>query len=202
MACVLLFAETPERAKVLCEALAREGYSVAEILFDLDALKDKVAELRPEIVVISAAAFSDAILKAAEKAGCPTVVLTEDLCPERIRAAARAGVNAHAGNTLERLAPILEAAIARFEVLRELRDELDGANTKLVERKVIERAKGILMRERNMSEEDAYRALRKHAMDNKQRIVDVAQNVLSVCELLSNGAAGGKPAPAACNSEV
>ena len=98
----------------------------------------------------------------------------------------KAGVSAYvvAGMQPERLRPILEVALARFEREQALRDELRDAQTKLAERKVIERAKGFLMQQKGVSDEEAYRLLRKLAMDRNARLLDVAQQVVDVVKLL------------------
>ena len=103
-----------------------------------------------------------------------------------IQAALKAGVSAYvvAGIQAERLQPILDVAVARFEHEQALREELRDAQTKLVERKVIERAKGILMQQKGVSEEQAFRLLRKLAMDRNAKLLDVAQQVVDVAKLL------------------
>ena len=89
------------------------------------------------------------------------------------------------GMSAERVAPILEVAIARFEAYQALKHELDDAKLKLSERKLVERAKGILMKSRNLAEDQAYRALRKLAMDKNQKLGDVARQVIEVSQLLA-----------------
>jgi len=86
--------------------------------------------------------------------------------------------------TSERLAPVLDAAIARFEQLQAARAEADAAKAQLGERKLVERAKGILMKSRKLSEDDAYRAMRKQAMDHKVKLTEVARQIIAVADLL------------------
>ena len=88
------------------------------------------------------------------------------------------------GLSSERVKPVLEIAIARFEQEQSLRAELTKTKSQLEERKTIERAKGIIMKSRNLSENEAYKALRKLAMNRNQRLIDVASDVISVSELL------------------
>jgi response regulator NasT len=103
-----------------------------------------------------------------------------------IREVMRAGVSAYVVDGLDpaRVKSIIDVACARFEEFQRLRAALAEANLKLAERKVVERAKGILMKARGVSEEDAYRALRRMAMDRNRRLVDVAQAVVDTAELL------------------
>jgi response regulator NasT len=115
------------------------------------------------------------------------VLFTEDRASATIQAALKAGVSAYvvAGMQPERLQPILEVAVARFEQERRLRVELESVNERLAERKVIERAKGILMKQRGVGEDQAFHLMRKLAMDRNQRLIDVAQQLIDVSSLLA-----------------
>ena len=117
------------------------------------------------------------------------VVFSEDASETPMRQALSAGVSAYviAGLKPQRVAPVLRVAIARFEQERALRIQLDDAQSQLSGRKSIERAKGLLMREIGLSEEQAYAHLRKLAMDRGQRLADVAQRVIDVHALLKPG---------------
>jgi response regulator NasT len=88
------------------------------------------------------------------------------------------------GLSAERVRPVLEVAIARFKEFEALRRELEDARSSLADRKLIERAKGILMKHRGMAEEEAFRTLRKMAMDRKMRLAAVAREVVAAAELL------------------
>jgi response regulator NasT len=105
---------------------------------------------------------------------------------ESIRAAVQAGVSAFVvdGLSPERVRPILEVAIARFKEFQALRRELETARSTLEDRKVIERAKGILMKSRGLTEDEAFRLLRKIAMDRKLRLIAVAREIVGVAEIL------------------
>ena len=113
------------------------------------------------------------------------MLFTDDRDNATIQAALKAGVSAYvvAGMQPERLQPILDVAVARFEQERALRDELQGRAGRLAERKLIERAKGILMQQKNVAEDEAFRMMRKLAMDRNRRLVDVAQQIIDVAEL-------------------
>lgn len=116
----------------------------------------------------------------------PVVLFTRDARGDSIRDAVHAGVSAYIvdGFAPERVAPILEAALARFEELQAVRAELAQTKSKLSERKLIDRAKGILMKEKHLPEEDAYRLLRKLAMDRSAPMGTVAEQVIAYAKLL------------------
>ena len=115
----------------------------------------------------------------------PIVLFTDDRANATIQAALRAGVSAYvvAGMQPERLQPILDVALARFEQERALRDELKDAQDRLAERKIIERAKGLLVQQKRVSENDAFQMMRKLAMDRNRRLVEVAQQIIDIAEL-------------------
>ena len=105
---------------------------------------------------------------------------------DTIRKAIKAGVSSYVvdGMSPHRLQPILEVAIARFEEFQSLKKERDDATRKLADRKVIDRAKGLLMKTRGLDEDAAYNALRKLAMDRKQPLIKVAAQVIEMAEFL------------------
>ena len=113
-------------------------------------------------------------------------MFTEHSEPNDMRAAIAAGVSAYvvAGLQPQRVKPVLDVAMARFTVEQKLRAELSSARSELAERKVIERAKGLLMTRNGYSEEEAFRQLRRQAMDKNLKIVEIAQRILDVADLL------------------
>ncbi len=116
----------------------------------------------------------------------PVAMFVDRSDTDMIKAAVESGVGAYVVDGLrkERIKPILEMAVSRFNVFKQLRDELDEARQALEERKVIERAKGILMQERKLSEEAAYALLRKAAMNENRRVVEIAQALITAAGLL------------------
>lgn len=116
----------------------------------------------------------------------PIVMFAEQSSSKMTGSAIKSGVNAYIIDGLEarRVQPIIDVAIARFREFQALKDELDNTKSQLVERKLTEKAKGLLMQHKKFSEDEAYRALRKMAMDKNKRIVEVAESVISVFELL------------------
>jgi response regulator NasT len=116
----------------------------------------------------------------------PIVMFTEDADTSHVRDAIAAGVTAYvvAGLAPERVRPVLEVALARFEYEEKLKRELAEARTQLAERKIVERAKGILMQRHAIGEPDAYARLRKAAMDKGLRMGDIAQRIVDAADLL------------------
>jgi response regulator NasT len=115
------------------------------------------------------------------------VMFTQDKDQSRMREALQAGVSAYVvdGLSADRVRPIVDMALARFEQWQAMRQELDKAQASLAERKIVERAKGIIMKQRQCSEEEAYRLLRKTAMDRNMRLPLVAESVIAMADLLT-----------------
>ena len=113
----------------------------------------------------------------------PVVMFSQDSDKEVIKAE----VNAYVVGTIssERLTPVIEAAVARFEETKHLRDELQQTNIKLDERKVVERAKGILMRQRSLDENEAYSLLRSMAMKKSMRLTDLSNQLINAAQMLT-----------------
>jgi response regulator NasT len=115
------------------------------------------------------------------------VLFTNDEDTTHVKDAVAAGVSAYivAGLAPDRIRPILDVAMARFQHEQQLRRELADARSELQERKVIDRAKGLLMQRQGLSEKEAYEKLRKTAMDRGLKLGDVAQRILDVADLLA-----------------
>jgi response regulator NasT len=187
---VLVVDESAEQAELLRAALLHAGYEVTASLSSPLALLKTIETLRPEVIVIDTDSPSRDVLEhlvvMSQHTPRPVVMFASDAEPAKIRAATRAGVSAYVvgGISPGRIQPILDAAIARFEELQHLRTQLAAANQKLTERKLVERAKGLLMKSRNLDEEGAYAALRKAAMDRNLKLAEVAQRVVDAADLL------------------
>ena len=180
--------ERAERARTLRISLLEAGYNILAALPPDARLQEQIAHLQPDVIIVDAQ--SDAALKevvsATANAPRPIICFSEDGNRDRMHAALEAGVSAYvaAGLSADWVKAVLDVAVARFEVDQKLRDELSETRIKLAERKVIERAKGLLMAHRNLSEDDAYKALRQMAMNQNRRLVDVAAAVLSLADVL------------------
>jgi two-component system, response regulator / RNA-binding antiterminator len=180
--------ERAERARTLRISLLEAGYNILAALPPDAGLQEQIARLQPDVIIVDAQ--SDAALKevvsATANAPRPIICFSEDGDRDRMHAALEAGVSAYvaAGLSADWVKAVLDVAVARFEVDQKLRDELSETRMKLAERKVIERAKGLLMERHRCSEDDAYRKLRRLAMDKNLKLSDVAQRMLDVADLL------------------
>ncbi|HWA38015.1 MAG TPA: ANTAR domain-containing protein [Burkholderiales bacterium] len=187
---VLVVDESAEKAELLRDGLRVAGYEVTASLSSPLALLKAVEDLRPDIIVIDTDSPSRDVLEhlvvMSQHTPRPVVMFATDAEPEKIRAATRAGVSAYVVDGLDRkrIAAIVDAAVARFEELQDLRTQLARANRKLGDRKLVERAKGLLMRTRGLDEDAAYSLLRKMAMDRKLKLVEVAQKLVDAADLL------------------
>lgn len=179
-----------ERTAPLKQSLTDAGYEVIAHLSDTANLDDAVGKLQPDVVIIDTDSPSrdtlEHLIVMSLNAPRPIVMFTHDGDTEKIRSATRAGVSAYVVGTLpdERLKPVMDAAIARFEEFKALRNELNEVNTKLAERKVIERAKGLLMKQRGIDEDVAYSMLRNMAMNQNIRLATLAEQVVQAAKLL------------------
>jgi two-component system, response regulator / RNA-binding antiterminator len=182
-----------ERAEILREGLARAGHEVVASLSSPLELLRAVERLRPDVIVIDTDSPTRDVLEhlviVSQSSPRPIVMFASDSGGEAIREAVRAGVSAYVVDGLDagRVNTIVEVACARFDELQRLKGELADANLKLSERKLVERAKGLLMQSRGISEDEAYHALRKLAMSKKLRLGDVAQQLIDSAELLGKG---------------
>jgi response regulator NasT len=187
---VLVVDESDERAALLREALTAAGHEVAASLSSSLELLRAVETLRPDVIVIDTESPTRDVLEhvviVSQSSPRPIVMFASDSGGEAIRDAVRAGVSAYVVDGLDssRVNSIVEVACARFEEFQRLKIELAEANLKLSERKLVERAKGLLMQSRGLSEDDAYHALRKLAMARKQRLGNVAQQLIDSAGLL------------------
>ena len=187
---VMLVDDHKERAVPLEQTLKDAGYTVVASLADTANLDDEVKKHQPDIVIIDTESPSrdtlEHLVVMNGNTPRPIVMFTHDGDTGKIKEATRAGVSAYVvgGLTNDRLKPILDAAIARFEEFKTLRLQLDEANNKLSERKVIEKAKGLLMKRRGIDEDEAYRLLRNMAMEQNTRLATLAEQVVQAAKLL------------------
>ena len=188
---VMLVDAYPERAEVLERALSASGHLiVARLNGDMD-LRAEVTRIAPDIVIIDVDSPDRDILEDMHAINReqprPVLVFTKDDDPGLIRTAVRAGVSAYVVGDIEpvRVQSVLNVAIVRFEQFQSLQRELEDARSALAERKIIERAKGILMKQRRMDEEAAYAAMRRLAMDRNLKLVELARSLIAAAELLA-----------------
>lgn len=187
---VLLIDDGAHRISLMHDELSRQGHLVVGVLDSALLIHDCVLRLQPDVVILDSESPSRDTLEhlATVSSACPrpVVVFSEDASHEPMQQAIKAGVSAYviAGLQPQRLLPVLQVAIARFEQERELRGQLEMAQTQLSERKWVDKAKGLLMDEIGLSEEQAFAHLRKLAMDRGQRLAEVAQRVVQARDLL------------------
>ena len=187
---ILLIDERQERAAEICGGLVTAGHQVAAVLSSCADLGAEVARIRPDVILIETDAPSrdtlEHIARVDRDAPRPVVMLSRDVETATIRQAIKAGVAAYVAEGIDpsRLRPVIDVAIARFEAHQALKGELDAANRALEDRKWIDRARGILMKSRKLSEDEAYSALRKLAMDRKKPLGDTARDVVEMAKLL------------------
>ena len=187
---VMLVDDTPERSFYLRLTLERLGYDVVAEISNPRLLHDEVLRLAPDAIIVDTDSPSrdtlENICMITESCPRPIVMFAHDAGRESIWEAVRAGVNAYVvdGLSPERITPIVETAVARFEAFQAVKHELAETRSKLSERKLVERAKGILMKEKGLSEDAAYRMLRKLAMDKNLSLGALAEQVLTVAKLL------------------
>ena len=188
---VLLVDEDAERAELLKSALHESGYTVSLHVGAMAQLLAQVRAVEPDVIIIDRDSPDrdtlEHVCMVTRDQPRPIVMFADDGDRMAIRAAVDAGVSAYVvgGLKAERIRPIVDVAIARFEQFQAMRQELDKAKLSLAERKQIERAKGIVMKSRGVSEDEAYGLLRKLAMERNQRVAQVAENVISMAELLT-----------------
>lgn len=190
MLSVLVIDESRSRAAEICAGLALAGYQVAAILADSASLTAEVEKLQPDVILIDTESPSRDTLEnlavVNKDMPRPVVIFTQEEGQSAIRDAVKAGVSAYIVDGLDprRLKPIVDVARARFEDRQAMRRELDEVSRKLSDRKLVDKAKGILMKARGLDEEDAYHAMRKLAMERGQSIAKVAKDVIDMARVL------------------
>lgn len=188
---ILIVEPDPDRVHGIITALTDAGWSDVRALAQISALGRIVQEFVPDIVLIDLANPDRDTLEHisfATETSKRAVALFVDQTDETLtQAALNAGVSAYVvdGLQMDRIKSVLETAIARFKVMRHMQSELDAAKQALEDRKTIDRAKGILMRQRSISEDDAYTLLRKTAMRQNRKVIDVAHALVTASDLLS-----------------
>jgi response regulator NasT len=187
---VLLIDDGAHHIQPIRDELVRQGHEVVGVIDSATLVHDCVQRLQPDVVIVDTdSPTRDTLENLATLSTSnprPVVVFTEDGRQGPMQSALRAGVSAYviAGLQPERLEPVLQVAIARFEQEAALRAQLGKAEQQLAGRKVIERAKGVLMAEAGLDEDAAYKRLRKLAMDRGKRLVEVAESIIEAQELL------------------
>ncbi|MFN4015876.1 MAG: ANTAR domain-containing response regulator [Reyranella sp.] len=187
---VVLIDDNPARAEIVESGLRDAGYVLLARLDGTYDLATRVSVLQPDVIVISIdSPGRDAIedlRRTTEQQPRPIALFADRSDPATIAAGMEAGVSAYVvkGLTQDRVQPVVDVAVAHFNRYHSMREELERARLSLVERKTVDRAKGLLMEQKGIGEEAAYKLLRKLAMDQNKRIGEVAQDLLTYAKAL------------------
>ena len=179
------------RSRELRIGLLQNGCNIVAVLPADVFLPDRLAQIAPDMIIVDAESQArdtlEHVVMATRDARRPIVLFTEDNDTTHVRDAIAAGVTAYvvAGLAPDRVRPVLDVALARFQHEEGMRRELADARSQLSDRKAIDRAKGVLMQRQGLTEEEAYARLRKAAMDKGLKIAEVAQRILDVADLLA-----------------
>lgn len=188
---VMLVDEDPDRAADVRAALEANGCVVVSLLSSPLEIYDAVVATSPDVIIIDTESPSrdslESLAFVARDRPHPIVMFSGDRSSETIRAAIRAGISAYVVDGLSeaRLQPILEVAVERFAAEQTLKQELADAKTQLADRKDVERAKGILMKQKNIAEEEAFQLLRHFAMERGIKMAEAATRVIDMASMIS-----------------
>ncbi|SFP54898.1 response regulator receiver and ANTAR domain protein [Geopseudomonas sagittaria] len=189
---ILLINDTAKKVGRLRSALIEAGFEVVDesgLTIDLPA---RVAAVRPDVILIDSESpgrdVMEQVCLLSRDQPHPIVMFTDEHDPKVMRQAIQSGVSAYIveGIHAQRLQPILDVAMARFESDQALRAQLNARDQQMAERKRIELAKGLLMKMRQCNEEEAYTLMRRQAMSKQQKLIQVAEQIISMHEMLGN----------------
>ncbi|MDQ0395325.1 ANTAR domain-containing response regulator [Labrys monachus] len=188
---ILLIDDDSVRASVIDEGLREAGHSRITVITDMRQLLRQIVEADPDVIFIDLENPNRDVLEqmfqVSRSVPKPVVMFVDQSDKASTEAAIDAGVSAYVVDGLrkERVKPILDMAISRFNAFHRLREELHRTRQALEDRKIIDKAKGILMKSRGISEEEAYALLRRTAMNESRRVADVARSLITAVRLLS-----------------
>jgi response regulator NasT len=187
---ILVIDDNAIRASIIEAGLREAGHDSVRVITDIEDVARRIGEIAPDVVIIDLENPNRDVLEhffaLSRTIKRPIAMFVDKSDPAEIEAAVDAGVSAYVVDGLrkDRIKPILDMAIVRFRAFSRLRDELEAARSELQGRKVIEKAKGILMSTRGLSEDAAYTMLRTTAMNQNRKIADIAQALVTASELL------------------
>jgi response regulator NasT len=187
---IVIVDESPIRAAILEGGLREAGFTQVVRVEETTNLLARIYALDPDVILIDLENPSRDVLEQMFQVSRivkrPIAMFVDQSDTASIQASVDAGVSAYIVDGLkkERVKNILDLCISRFNAFARLQDELDRTKTALEERKVIDRAKGILMKAKNLTEEEAYTLLRRTAMNEKKKIAEIAQSVVTAAEML------------------
>jgi len=187
---ILLVDQNADRAAILEEGLRDAGCRDITIVREMHSLMRRILEVDPDVIFIDLENPNRDVLEqmfqVSRSVRRPIAMFVDQADTESIHRAVQSGVGAYVVDGLhkDRVKTILDTAVGHFNTFNKLREELERANQALEDRKLIERAKGILMKERGVGESEAYGLLRNAAMNENRRIIDVARGVVSASGLM------------------
>jgi response regulator NasT len=190
---ILVIDENRIRAAIIEEGLREAGYARVTLVSDISGLARRIAEIEPDVIVVDIEnpnrdTLEDMfqLLRAVQR---PVAMFVDRSDSQATTAAVEAGVSAYVVDGLrkERVKPILELAISRFEAFSRMTRELHEARSELQGRKLVDQAKAILMRSRGLDEAQAYALLRTTAMNQNRKISEIAQSLITAAGLLDRG---------------
>ncbi|MDK4741264.1 ANTAR domain-containing response regulator [Rhizobium sp. LEGMi198b] len=190
---VLVIDENRIRASIIEAGLREAGYGNVTIVHDINGIARRISEINPDVIVIDLENpnrdMLENMFQLSRAVKRPIAMFVDRSDEASIEAAVDAGVSAYIVDGLkqERVRPILKMAISRFNAFARLNRELEETRGELENRKVIDRAKGLLMKSRGISEEEAYALMRKTAMNQNRKIIDIAQSLVTAIGLLDPG---------------
>lgn len=186
---ILVIDEDPERAALLEDSLLEGGYTHVVTIQSTKNLRERVDALAPDLVIVDLPnpdeQTLDGVFEVTKLVKKPIAMFVDQSDEGTIKRAVDAGVSAYVVDGLkrDRVRAVVQVALNRFESFQRLTEERDAARTALAERKVVDRAKGLLMKEREISEDEAYKLLRDAAMRQSRKISDIAESVITAVEL-------------------
>ncbi|MBB3609596.1 ANTAR domain-containing response regulator [Rhizobium sp. BK602] len=187
---ILVIDENTIRASIIEEGLRDAGHTRVTVIHEVHGVARTIETLRPDVIIIDIENpnrdMMEHLFQLTRTVGRPIAMFVDRSDTASIEAAVEAGVSAYIVDGLkkERVKPILDMAVSRFNAFSRLQQELAEAKSALEQRKIIDRAKGILMKMRGLSEEEAFALLRQTAMNEKKKISEIAQSVVTAAGLL------------------
>ena len=187
---IVIVDESPIRAAILEEGLREAGFTGVVHISEMQSLLSRIYAIDPDVILIDLENPSRDVLEqmfqVSRAVRRPIAMFVDQSDSDSIRASVDAGVSAYIVDGLkkERMKHILDLCISRFNAFARLQTELDKTKTQLEERKVIDRAKGILMKAKDLTEEQAYSLMRKTAMNENKKIAEIAQSIVMASDLL------------------
>jgi response regulator NasT len=187
---IVIVDESPIRAAILEEGLREAGFTQVVHISEMQSLLARIYSADPDIIVIDLENPSRDVLEAmfqvSRAVKRPIAMFVDQSDSASIQASVEAGVSAYIVDGLkkERIKPILDLCVSRFNAFAKLQEELERTKSQLEDRKIIERAKGILMKVKGLTEDEAYVLLRSTAMREKKKIGEIAQSIITASEML------------------